>query len=207
MGLSNDSKSAALTGFRIPMVWCIPVVLGLLGLFAEFAGEAGRDWLRWDRAGIADGEIWRVVTGHLVHMSWSHFVLNAVGLVLVWLLVGDRFATRNWLLVIVVAIAGMDLGFWFLETDLQWYVGMSGLLHGLLIAGLIIGLPSAGRESLVIAAFVIAKLIYEQSIGPLPGSESTSGGPVMVNAHLYGTLSATLAGAYFLIRVKRVRAI
>ena len=86
-------------------------------------------------------------------------------------------------------------------------MGMSGLLHGLLIAGLIVGLPSAAWESLVIAAFVVAKLVYEQSIGPLPGSESTSGGPVIVNAHLYGTISATVIGVFFLLRIRMARAI
>ena len=136
MGLSNDSKSAPLTRIRIPSGWRVPAVLGFLCLLAALAGDTGRAWLSWDRAAITDIEIWRLVTGHLVHMGWPHFALNAVGLVLVWLLVGDRLATRSWLLVIVVTIAGTDLGFWYLEPELQWYVGMSGLLHGLLIAGL-----------------------------------------------------------------------
>lgn len=207
MGLSHASKSPTVTRFHRAETWRVAAVLGSLCLLAAFAGDAGREWLRWDRAAIADGEIWRLLTGHLVHMNKSHFWLNAVGLVLVWLLVGERFSCRGWLWIIAVALAGTDLGFWFLDPQLQWYVGMSGLLHGLLVAGLIMGLQSDRRESLLIGAFVIAKLIFEQLSGSLPGSEMASGGPVIVNAHLYGSISAALAAAVYRIRVRAARAI
>lgn len=207
MGLSDDSKSPTVTRFRIAETWRVAAVLGVFCLLAALAGDAGREWLRWDRSGIAEGEIWRMVTGHLVHMNWSHFWLNAVGLLLVWLLVGERFSPRGWIWIIVVTIAGTDLGFWFLDPELQWYVGMSGLLHGLLMAGLIMGLQSDARESLLIGAFVVAKLIFEQLSGSLPGSEVASGGPVIVNAHLYGSIAASLAAAVYLIRVRAARPI
>jgi len=207
MGLSNDSKSVTETRFAIAETWRVAAVLGGFCLLAALAGDAGRQWLRWDRSAIADGEIWRLVTGHLVHMNWSHFWLNAVGLVLVWLLVGERFSSRTWLGIIVVTIAGVNLGFWYLDPQLQWYVGMSGLLHGLLMAGLVMGLSSEARESLLIGAFVVAKLIFEQISGSLPGSEMASGGPVIVNAHLYGSVSATVAAVVYLIRVRAARTI
>jgi len=207
MGLSNDSKSVTETRFALAETWRVAAILGGICLFTALAGDAGRQWLRWDRSAIADGEIWRLVTGHLVHMNWSHFWLNAIGLMLVWLLVGERFSSRSWLGIIAVIIAGTDLGFWFLDSQLQWYVGMSGLLHGLLMAGLVMGLRSAPRESLLIVAFVVAKLIFEQISGSLPGSEMASGGPVIVNAHLYGSVSATIAAVVYWIRVRAARAI
>ena len=39
----------------------------ILGL--ALAGEAPRELLRWDRAGIADFELWRLVSGHFVHLD------------------------------------------------------------------------------------------------------------------------------------------
>ena len=48
-------------------------------------------------------------------------------------------------------------------------------------------------ESLVICAVVVAKLAYEQIVGPLPGSESVAGGVVVVNSHLYGAVGGALA--------------
>jgi len=55
---------------------------------------------------------------------------------------------------------------------------------------------------LVLVAFVAAKLVWEQTGGPLPGSEATSGGTVIVDAHLYGALGGFIA-AYLMWR--RVR--
>jgi rhomboid family GlyGly-CTERM serine protease len=207
MGLRNDSNSGRVTPIRFLLIWQIPLILGVAGMLAALAGDGGREWLRWDRSAIADGEIWRLVSGHLVHMNWSHFLLNGVGLLLVWMLVGQNMTTRRWLLIIVVTIAGTDLGFWFLDADLQWYVGLSGLLHGLLMAGLVAGLGAARGESILIGLFVISKLVYEQMAGPLPGSESASGGAVIVNAHLYGAISATAFAAILEIRVRTIRTI
>ncbi len=89
----------------------------------------------------------------------------------------------------------MDAGFWFVDSELRWYVGLSGLLHGLLLAGAIAGIRSLPVESIVIAAVVVAKLAYEQIVGPLPGSESVAGAAVVVNAHLYGAIGGALAAA------------
>jgi rhomboid family GlyGly-CTERM serine protease len=187
--------------------WRIPIILGIFSLIAALGGEAGREWLRWDRDGISGGQIWRTVTGHFVHLGWTHFLLNMCGLVLVWLIVGNRLGVKKWILLIAASIIGMNLGFWFLDPELEWYVGMSGLLHAMLMVGLIVGFRSNPGESALIAAFVVAKLVFEQVAGPLPGSESASGGAVIVNAHLYGSITATLVSVLYLIRVPSDRSI
>jgi hypothetical protein len=82
-------------------------------------------------------------------------------------------------------------------------VGLSGVLHGLLVAGLLHGLMTPRRrESAVVLALVFAKLAYEQLAGPLPGSAATAGGAVIVDAHLYGAI-AGLAGACICLFVPR----
>jgi rhomboid family GlyGly-CTERM serine protease len=93
-----------------------------------------------------------------------------------------------------MTIAAIDAGFWFFYPELEWYVGLSGVLHGLLVAGLFAGLVQRDREAVILTLFVIAKLAWEQLAGPLPGSESSSGGVVIVDAHLYGAIGG-LAGA------------
>ena len=50
------------------------------------------------------------------------------------------------------------------------------------------------REAIILAAFVIAKIAWEQFAGPMPGSEATTGGKVIVEAHLYGAFGGLLAG-------------
>ncbi|MGB5719844.1 MAG: rhomboid family intramembrane serine protease, partial [Woeseiaceae bacterium] len=102
--------------------WRLPASLLLVALLLMFAGESGREGLRFDRAGIAAGQVWRLVTGHFVHLGWPHFALNAAGLVLVWFLVGQNFRNAQWYLIAAICIMTMDAGLWLLEPQLSWYV-------------------------------------------------------------------------------------
>ena len=53
-----------------------------IGLLIAAGGAAARLALRYDRAAIESAELFRLVTGHFAHLGWSHFALNAAGIVL-----------------------------------------------------------------------------------------------------------------------------
>ena len=167
------------------------VATGLIGLL----GDPARLALRWERALIANGEAWRLVTGHLVHLGVSHLLLNLAGLLLVWFLVGRDLRPLQWLAVGFASIVCIDAGFWLLNPELTWYVGLSGVLHGLLAAGIVVAASDARKDLVMLGVLVVAKLFYEQVAGALPGSGTASGGPVVVDAHLYGAVSGAFAGA------------
>lgn len=176
-------------------VWLLPILVVVVSGALMIGGESAREWLRFERAAISDGEVWRLLTGHYVHLGVSHFLLNAAGLLLVWYLVGRQFSALQWLLIGCGSLIAIDLGFWILEPELEWYVGLSGLLHGLLVAGIIKGWRGDRLTAMMLAVMVAAKLLYEQLAGPLPGSVASSGGSVVVAAHLYGALGgAATAG-------------
>jgi len=183
--------------------WGLPGIIIIVVSLLALSGESGRELLRFDRDAIAAGEIWRLASGHFVHLGFSHLVLNGAGLLLVWYLVGAFLRTRQWLLVTLISIVGMDVGFWVLQPELEWYVGLSGLLHGLLLAGIVAGYHERKIEMIVLGLAVVAKLVYEQLVGPLPGSEASSGGAVITAAHLYGAISGSIASASMSIRVRR----
>ena len=173
--------------------WQIAALLvAICVLFAVF-GDAGRETFRYDRLQIENGEYWRLITGHFVHLGTTHLVLNLAGLVLVWLLVGRFFTRTQWLLVTAVVAGITTACFWFVDEFLLWYVGLSGMLHGLLIAGAIRGYRALPSEAVIICVIVAGKLAWEQFAGPLPGSESVSGGAVVVNAHLFGAIGGVAA--------------
>ena len=180
--------------------WLVPGALALIALAIAASGDFGRELLRYDRDAIAGGQLWRLLSGHLAHLGWSHFVLNAAGLLLVFFILGQRFTPLTWLLAILIIVLGIDLAFWILEPQLVWYVGLSGLLHGCLAAGVIGGLRQPRLEERVLLAGLILKLVYEQTAGPLPGSEGTAGGNVLVDAHLYGAIAGALVGAWLCFR-------
>lgn len=175
--------------------WLLPLGIVAIAGLAETFRDQGRDLLKYDRLAIADGEYWRFVSGHIVHLGLQHLLLNVAGLVLVWLLVGGQYTSRQWGLVTVISLVIINAGFWFADPNLIWYVGLSGLLHGYLIAGSIPLFRQTPVEAAIICAAVTAKLVYEQAAGPLPGSEATAGGAVVTDAHLFGAIGGALAAA------------
>ena len=197
MGLDLDRNNPSLAVLRRSSYWRIPTVLIVCSGIFELLGDAGRTWLQYDRLAILDFEVWRLLTGHLVHLGPSHYFLNAIALILVWVAVGEYFSSRQWLIATAVTIAGVNVGLWFFNPEIVWYVGMSGFLHGLLVAGIVKGYRFLPREALLGGMVVAVKIGYEQMLGPMPGSEQSAGGDVVVDSHLYGTLAGICVAAVF----------
>src|SRR5436305_11616739 len=99
-------------------------------LLPELGGGAGRALLRYDRAGLAAGQWWRLLTAHAVHLDLEHAALNSLGLVLMWALFARDYRPRQWLAILLGAIAVIDCGLWLRDSTVAWYVGSSGALHG-----------------------------------------------------------------------------
>lgn len=206
MGLHNESNHGArgrrpgnsrLSAARFAKIahWQLPLAIILLATIIAAFGDTGSALLKYDRLAIAAGDYWRLLSGHFAHLGPQHLLLNLAGLILVWLLVGRQYTTPEWLLVTAITLAVTSGGFWLFDPNLLWYVGLSGILHGLLLAGALRGLRSTSMESVIIIVAVVGKLIYEQIVGPLPGSEATAGGTVITNAHLFGAIGGVLAAA------------
>jgi len=94
----------------------------------------------------------------------------------------------------------VTLGIWIFDPEIYMYVGLSGALHGLLVA-LIVADFRMNKHilNIVLLIAVVAKLVWESVTGPLPGSESMAGGTVLVQSHLYGFIGGLLIAAYIFI--------
>jgi rhomboid family GlyGly-CTERM serine protease len=166
--------------------------LVLLSLLCEAGGEHARLLLRYERGAVLQGEYWRLLTGHLVHGSWLHLLLNCAGLGLITALFPDHYSTRQWLLIGLLSLVTIDVGFVFWEPQLSWYVGLSGVLHGALAAGAIAWWRYETKPlALALSAIFVGKLVWEQLHGALPLS---GGMAVVVDAHLYGAVGGVIAG-------------
>lgn len=192
MGQSSGTSSDRASWYRDWWRWQPPLLLLLGSIVVALLGDELGVLLRYQRGAIAAGEWWRLFSGHLVHLGWSHLWLNLAGLLLVWWLVGHAFSVRLWWWLIGGSLLGISLGLWWWLPGLAWYVGLSGVLHGLLVAG---GLRLALRgesEALLLLLIVSVKVAWELWQGPLPGSREAAGGEVVVQAHALGYLCGAL---------------
>jgi len=185
---------------RLHDSWVIVALLAVCLLLAT-GGDSVRELGRWERDAIDTGEYWRLVSGHLVHLGLGHLWPNLAALLIIGLLFEGVFRNWDWVRIGAASVAAIDLGLYVLDPDVQWYVGLSGVLHGYVAAGALALIMRGEKLGVVLAVGVGAKLVFEQVVGPVPFTAASVGGPVVVAAHLYGVVGALLAeGATELVR-------
>lgn len=113
---------------RLPLV-TLAVCLTALALLA--APAAVTDCLQFHRPRIADGELWRLVTGHTVHYSAAQGLRDVLAFgILGWSLEND---SRPALLrTLAAALITVPFVLWTVEGDLLLYRGLSALDYALL---------------------------------------------------------------------------
>jgi rhomboid family GlyGly-CTERM serine protease len=164
--------------------WALLGACVSLGL-VELGGEPLRAALSYQRTAIAAGEWWRVLTAHFVHLDANHALLNTLGLVLMWALFARDYSPLRWLAIYLVAALAISLGLFVFDPQIEWYVGASGALHGVMAAGTLAHLRRRDLDGWILAVFILAKLSYEQVAGSMPFAGTAN---TLVDAHLYGAI-------------------
>ncbi len=181
--------------------YAVPVAIAGLAGLAELAGDPGRFALRFDREAVASGEIWRLITGHLVHLGPSHLAMNLLALAILAFVLPALASWRQWLLTFLSAALVIDIGLLAFHPSVEWYVGLSGVLHGFWTAGVMLAIHARRFEAIPLAVLLLLKLGYEFLFGGIPLSGEVASGPVVSVAHAWGAIG----GAAFALTSIAVR--
>jgi rhomboid family GlyGly-CTERM serine protease len=178
------------------------LLLIIVFLHAVFAlGEPATLELRYDRAGLAAGGWWRLLTGHLVHLDLHHLVLNELGLVLMWALFASDYDPVAWCTIVLAGGLAIGAGLWWLSPGVIWYVGASGVLHSVMAAGTVQHLATRAWDRWILCGCIVGKLALEQ-YERLTGVSQPL---IVVDAHLYGALAGFAVGAALCRRIVIIR--
>ncbi len=158
----------------------------LLSFILQLGGWV--DVWRYDRLRVEQGAWWLLLTGHLVHLNWAHWALNMAGLGIVAFFFSSYASVKQWLLVMLVSAVFIGIGVTLWNTDIRYYVGLSGVLHGMFIFGALCEIRYYPLSGYVLLLLIVGKLLWEHFQGPMPGSEAFIGGMVLTSAHLYGAV-------------------
>jgi rhomboid family GlyGly-CTERM serine protease len=146
--------------------------------------------LQYDRAAIADGEVWRLFSGHWVHSSFDHFFWDvlAFGCLGAACELRDR---RQFLVCVVVSAIAISLTIWLVLPEMSVYRGLSGIdsaLFGLLFVELLRdGIRARRRDQVVFAAVCFLAFAFKISF------ELIAGRNVFVEASGFGWVGVPLA--------------
>ncbi|EKF74225.1 hypothetical protein A11A3_09505 [Alcanivorax hongdengensis A-11-3] len=172
-----------------------PWYLGLAALMVllGLAGKQVNPWLEFDRHAIEQGQWWRLVSCHFVHLTPWHMLLNLSGFLLCGYFFEDllnRYRVALWAL-LGALLEGLAL--YLLDPQLVFYAGLSGILHGLLVMCLLLGWRRNPWLHSLVLLVIAGRIFFEQQPGyDVDYLQAWIHGKVYVNAHLYGAITGII---------------
>lgn len=176
-----------------PSQWCIPLVITIAALCCYFFEENLFQTVGYYHSKITNGEVWRLLSGHFFHSNKNHVIMNLLGLWCLWLLHGDYYRYVNMILVYLVTAISAALGMYFVNPDIEIYVGLSGVLHGVLIWGALKDIQHKYNMGYLLLFATIGKIGFEQHFGASGDVVELIEMNVAINAHLFGAIGGGIA--------------
>lgn len=150
--------------------------------------------LQYRREALDALQFWRLLTAHVAHLGLVHGALNGAALLLVWRIVRDFVSPTEWVWLLLGSVAAVDAGLYFLSPGVEWYVGASGVLHGLFGGSAVLMLDRDARAyGITLLLALAAKLAWEQVSGGAMTTAGLGDAPVVTIAHLYGAIGGVAA--------------
>ena len=162
-----------------------PVLIFTSLLCVIFQLEPVQAWVIWDKSAIVDGQWWRILTGNFSHTNYSHLLMNLAGL---WIISYLFQPTRKQLISALILIS-LVTGLALLLSSIQVYVGLSGTLHGLFGLFALREALNGRQSSWLLVLGLVAKIAWEQLVGPSSTTGELINARVAIEAHLAGTLT------------------
>lgn len=147
---------------RLPVVSLLLVLLAIPATFVEPIATAAQ----FSRLEVAAGEVWRLLSCHLTHWSFDHFLWDAVALLVLGVLC-EPMGRRRFAGCVLAAAIAIPIAVAVLETDIETYRGLSGIDSAVfaLLAVSILGDAFSRREWVTFAGALAVLLGFCGKIG------------------------------------------
>lgn len=153
-----------------------------------------------ERTLFLQGEVWRFLTCHLVHISFKHYWVDLAATAALGVIY-EPDLKRHWTGIFFACAVTISVMFLTCIPRLEYYRGLSGISHGLFAAGMMIEWyhtrPKSLRRMLFycVATGFVGKVVYETVSGNflwgMSQDVAVMGNPIP-EAHLTGMLTGTL---------------
>ncbi len=181
--------------FKFPANLAINLVIA--GLIIILAATASTTFtlLSLARNKVIAGEFWRLLTSNFVHFGWAHTLMNLAAFVICALALLNAFSVIRLLILIVFCCLTVGTGVYLFNPEYETYAGLSGAIHGFMVAGLLLNKRHVYWLNGIFIALIFAKIFYEHQPS-YQATELQALLPVAVayDAHLYGALAGLLFG-------------
>ena len=126
----------------------------LVLVILHFLPESLRSGLEYHRA--EPEQVWRALTGHLLHSNHWHLVMNLGALLLMLMLHQLYYSLSSFALLLLSGCVGISVLLYQFSPDIQIYVGLSGWLHCFITVGALLDIKHKIQSGWLILLGVIA---------------------------------------------------
>jgi rhomboid family GlyGly-CTERM serine protease len=157
-------------------------------LFIAAAPALGELFI-YDRERILAGELWRLFTGHFVHLSREHLLLDLTAFAIIGAII-ERKQLPRFGLMCLIAPGAISAGSLLIEPHMHRYAGLSALS---MAAFVFFALHQKQRAKIILLALAAAKIIFE--LTPNVSMFVTAASPevrIAATSHLLGALVGAL---------------
>ncbi|GLX80071.1 rhombosortase [Thalassotalea insulae] len=176
-----------------------PVLLLILTVFCYFFNENFSQYFVYNRPLIIEHQYWRLITAHIFHTNYAHLLLNALAVILLWLIHGHYYSLFQYLSLTLISALIISISIFIFDPEMLQYVGLSGVLHALFVWGALKDITAKEKTGYLLLIGVIVKIAHEQFFGASEDIASLINASVAINAHLSGALVGL--GYYFIPKI------
>lgn len=152
------------------------------------------NWLQYQREEVSTGQVWRLITANLVHLSPQHTFMNLASLWLITLIFRPLLSITDWVLWFLLLYFFNILGLHLWLAHLDQYVGMSGALYGLIAACCVAETKFKVKISALLLIIVGLKIFAPQIMGITSEYDDWIGGFVVEESHIIGYIQGVILG-------------
>jgi rhomboid family GlyGly-CTERM serine protease len=186
--------------FHVVLIIALLSVIAFISQF--FFGNSFTQTFVYQRNLITEGEIWRLLSGHLLHTNGYHLLLNLAALFMLWALHGRFYSIKNYTTLFLWCSVTTSVGIYYFEPTLIQYVGLSGVLHGVFVFGALMDINAKDKTGYLLFLGVWLKIAHEQFYGASTDVSNLIEASVAVNAHLWGALGGLLFSIVYIYRLR-----
>ena len=166
-------------------------VLSILSLLLFPAREIAAPYVALTVSETLQGEWWRLLSGHLLHLDQQHLFFNVLGLWVVYFLFYGYFTPLGLALLLSYLAVMVGAGVLFFTPEITHYAGISGILYGFFAWGAMADVRSGFFTGIVFLVAIIGKTSWDLWIALAERGEDGLAG-VAVEIHFLAVIAALL---------------
>ncbi|MBL1415326.1 MAG: rhombosortase [Moritella sp.] len=183
--------------------WLNWFFLGLLCLIIYAISAENITVLDYNRESIINGEYWRLISGNFNHTNIYHLLLNLGALAVIGGLHYRYYNSAAYTSLILLLSIGVGVGILWLSPNTHLYVGLSGILHGVIIVGAVIDVTKKYYSGYVLIIGTVIKVINEQLFNSPVEISQLIEAKVLTEAHLYGLVTGLIIAPLYVYLNKK----